>query len=59
MERPPVPRSRVRALLAGYWGFGQFWGVWVIAITAYNGRHGIDDARYGLSLMVLSVAAVR
>lgn len=58
MERRSVPRSRVRALLAGYWGFGQFWGVWVIAITAYNGRHGIDDARYGLSLMVLSVAAV-
>jgi predicted MFS family arabinose efflux permease len=45
-------------LLAGYWAFGQFWGVWVITITAFNQRHGIDDARYGMYLTVLSVAAV-
>ncbi len=45
-------------MLAGYWAFGQFWGIWVITITAFNQRHGIDDAGYGLYLTLLSVAAV-
>jgi MFS family permease len=58
MDRAPLPRRRIPALLAGYWMFGQFWGVWVITITAYNARHGIDDGAYGLYLMLLSLAAV-
>lgn len=57
MDPTPAPR-RVPALLAGYWMFGQFWGVWVITITAYNTRHGIDDGSYGLYLMAISISAV-
>jgi MFS family permease len=59
MERPAdLPFGRVPALLSSYWAFGQFWGVWVITITAYLTRHGMDDAAYGLHLMVLSISAV-
>ncbi len=54
----PHDRRHLPSLLAGYWAFGQFWGVWVIAISAYNERHGVDDAGYGLYLASLSVAAV-
>jgi hypothetical protein len=59
MERPAdPPPGRVPALLSSYWAFGQFWGVWVITITAYLARHDLDDAAYGLHLMVLSISAV-
>ena len=36
-------------LLAGYWSFGQFWGVWVILVFEFQRAHGISDSRLGLS----------
>jgi len=45
-------------LLAGYWSFGQYWGVWVILVFEYQRFHGIGDARLGLLYTSLSVVAV-
>ena len=50
--------GRIPSLLAGYWAFGQFWGIWVVVITTFNRTRAIDDAAYGLYLTVLSVSAV-
>ena len=45
-------------LLAGYWSFGQYWGVWVILIFEFQQHHGISDARLGLLYTLLSSTAV-
>jgi len=45
-------------LLAGYWSFGQYWGVWVILIFEFQRAHGISDARLGLLYTLLSSTAV-
>jgi len=45
-------------LLAGYWSFGQFWGVWVILVFEFQRAHGISDSRLGLSYALLSSTAV-
>jgi hypothetical protein len=45
-------------LLAGYWSFGQYWGVWVILVFEFQGHHGLDDARIGGYYAVLSLTAV-
>ena len=51
--RPPRPsragpsdlvRRDIAPLLAGYWAFGQFWGVWVILVFEFQRHHGITDA---------------
>ena len=40
-EREPLALSRTFPLLAGYWSFGQFWGLWVITVTGLlAGRKG-------------------
>jgi len=46
-------------LLAGYWSFGQFWGVWVILVFEYQRQHALTDSRLGLMYSVLSLAAIR
>ncbi len=54
----PVRRS-VPSLLAGYWTFGQFWGVWVIVVFEFQRLHGISDAGIGLSYTLLSMVGAR
>ena len=54
----PLVRSRTLPLLAGYWSFGQFWGVWVILVLEFQLQHGLTDSRLGLLYSLLSVAAI-
>jgi MFS family permease len=56
---PSVADARsIRSLLAGYWSFGQFWGVWVILVFEFQRHHGISNARIGLDYTLLSVVAL-
>ena len=52
------PRPPIAPLLAGYWSFGQFWGVWVILVLEFQNEHGISDSRLGLLYTLLSAVAV-
>ena len=54
----PLVRSRTLPLLAGYWSFGQFWGVWVILVLEYQRQHALSDSRLGLMYSLLSLAAI-
>jgi hypothetical protein len=54
----PLVRSRTLPLLAGYWSFGQFWGVWVILVLEYQRQHALTDSRLGLMYSLLSMAAI-
>ena len=56
--REPLVRSRTFPLLAGYWSFGQFWGVWVILVLEFQRDHSLTGGRLGLLYSVLSVAAI-
>jgi MFS family permease len=65
MERPateggrePLVRSRTFPLLAAYWSFGQFWGVWVILVLEFQRHHSLTDSHLGLLYSLLSVAAI-
>jgi hypothetical protein len=58
MEGPAASRRDVVSLLAGYWSFGQYWGVWVILVFEFQRRHGISDARIGVYYTFLSLIAV-
>jgi hypothetical protein len=49
---------RIPALLAGYWSFGQYWGVWVILVAELNRAHGLTYGREGILLALLSIVAV-
>jgi hypothetical protein len=62
-QATPVPDTRAEArrtpaLLAGYWSFGQYWGVWVILVAELNRDHGLSYGREGLLLALLSIVAV-
>jgi hypothetical protein len=50
--------KRIPALLAGYWSFGQYWGVWVILVAELNRDHGLSYGHEGLLLALLSIVAV-
>lgn len=54
----PLVRSRTLPLLAGYWSFGQFWGVWVILVLEYQLQHALTGSRLGLMYSLLSLAAI-
>jgi fucose permease len=54
----PLVRSRTLPLLAGYWSFGQFWGVWVILVLEFQRQHRLTDSRLGLLYSLLSLAAI-
>lgn len=54
----PLVRSRTFPLLAGYWSFGQFWGVWVILVLEFQQHHALTDSRLGLLYSLLSLAAI-
>jgi Major Facilitator Superfamily len=66
--RPVVPGERpasrggtgssVVPLLAGYWSFGQYWGVWVIVVYEFQRKHTLSDSRLGLAYTLLSIVAV-
>jgi fucose permease len=49
---------RIPAPLAGYWSFGQYWGVWVILVAELNRDHGLSYGREGVLLALLSIVAV-
>ncbi len=51
-------RRAVRALLAGYWSFGQFWGVWVILVFEFQRAHDLTDAGIGLDYALISIVAL-
>jgi MFS family permease len=51
--RPPVA-----PLLAGYWAFGQYWGVWVIIVLEFQKLHETSDSHLGLLYTLLSLVAV-
>jgi hypothetical protein len=51
-------RARVLPLLAGYWSFGQFWGVWVILVFEFQRHHRLSDSRLGALYALLSVVAI-
>src|SRR5215213_5143520 len=57
-DRATSRRRDIAPLLIGYWGFGQFWGVWVILVSDFQAFHGINDSRMGLYYTLLSVTAV-
>jgi MFS family permease len=54
----PLVRSRTFPLLAAYWSFGQFWGVWVILVLEFQRHHSLTDSHLGLLYSLLSVAAI-
>lgn len=61
--KTPLPgrtsvRRQIAPLLAGYWAFGQFWGVWVILVFEYQRDHAISASRIGVLYTALSVVAV-
>jgi len=45
-------------LLAGYWAFGQYWGVWVILVFDFQRSHAMTESRLGFLYMTLSITAV-
>ncbi len=56
--REPLVRRRTLPLLAAYWSFGQFWGVWVILVFEFQRHHSLTDSRLGILYSLLSVAAI-
>lgn len=60
-EAPEIGSVSSRAtlpLLAGYWAFGQYWGVWVILVFDFQRFHSMSDSRLGFSYATLSLTAV-
>ena len=57
-EREPPIGRRILPLLAGYWSFGQFWGVWVILVFEFQRHHSLTDSHLGLLYSLLSIAAI-
>jgi predicted MFS family arabinose efflux permease len=56
---PSQARPAIVPLLAGYWSFGQYWGVWVILVFEFQERHGhMSDSRLGVLYTLLSIVAV-
>ncbi|MEA2551328.1 MAG: hypothetical protein QOE25_1097 [Actinomycetota bacterium] len=55
---PAGPATPILPLLAGYWSFGQYWGVWVILVFEFQRAHGISDPKLGLLYTLLSATAV-
>jgi len=53
-----VERRRIPALLAGYWSFGQYWGIWVILVIELQGVRHLSYGRMGAMLALLSIVAM-
>jgi len=56
-DRRPF-RREIMPLLAGYWAFGQYWGVWVILVYEVQQDNGITNAGMGARYTLLSASAV-
>ena len=54
----PLTPSRTFPLLAGYWSFGQFWGVWVILVLEFQRHHSLTDSQLGLLTRSCPLAAI-
>lgn len=54
----PARREPVVPLLAGYWAFGQYWGVWVILVFEFQEHNRLSDSRLGILYTLLSLVAV-
>jgi hypothetical protein len=54
----PDAARRVAPLLAGYWAFGQYWGVWVILVAKLDAAHGLSYGDVGFLLTALSIVAI-
>lgn len=55
---PAGSRRAVRALLAGYWSFGQFWGVWVILVFEFQRARDITTAGIGIDYALIAIVAL-
>lgn len=55
---PDSGRRAILPLLAGYWSFGQYWGVWVILVFELQRFHRLSDSRIGVLYTMLSIVAV-
>jgi hypothetical protein len=55
---PSLFSRDILPLLAGYWSFGQYWGVWVILVFEFQRDRAISDAGIGVDYMLLSVVSV-
>jgi hypothetical protein len=53
-----ILRRQIVPLLAGYWAFGQFWGVWVILVFRIQRENGISNSGMGARYTLLSGVAV-
>jgi cyanate permease len=51
-------RRTIAPLLAGYWAFGQYWGVWVILVYEIQRDNRISNAGIGARYTLLSGSAV-
>jgi sugar phosphate permease len=58
IARRATVRSEAAPLLAAYWSFGQFWGVFTILLLEFQAAHGYSDGELGLEFSLLSVTAV-
>src|SRR4030042_22577 len=54
-----APRLRsASTLLASYFVFGVYWGVWVVVFADYLADRGLSEGRAGLLLAALSVSSI-
>src|SRR4030042_602848 len=54
-----APRLRsASTLLASYFVFGVYWGVWVVVFADYLADRGLSEGRAGLLLAGLSVSSI-
>ena len=53
-----LERRRIPSLLAGYWSFGQYWGIWVILVIELQSEHHLSYGQMGAMLALLSVVAM-
>ena len=51
-------RRQIMPLLAGYWAFGQYWGVWVILVYELQRDNDITNAGMGARYTLMSSTAV-
>jgi len=52
------PRRGIGALLATYWTFGGFWGVWAVVFTDFLDAHELSPGGLSLQFAGLSVTAI-
>lgn len=51
-------RKEVAPLLAGYWAFGQYWGMWAILVSEFLVHHDISESRIGVDYTILAVTSI-